>query len=326
VSGALGADAGISGALGLVIVGNGSLNGNEAGDDPLSELDKGGNGSLTSMNSFGGSSNVSSAQMGGQLSDSDAAAINAASKVSLLDSNHNLKRTQDGTQALVSNSSITTVGLNVTGTGTTSVTNVVGNLAGGGFLGAGGAIGFSVVNQAIGAHVDTSSTIDATGLVKVSAKANNGTATAYSPTGAESGSYSVATSAYQGAAGLVGLGAAVSISQLNNQVNASLDGDITGHGSNAVNISAEDDSAVAARGGGLVAGGAAAGVVVSQAQKNGSVNAGIAANTTIGNSGALSISATSQGSSSAKVKFRQGNGSHRGPSACCQRCRCQRQR
>ena len=65
VSGALGTDAGISGALGLVIVGNGSLNGNEAGDDPLSELDKGGNGSLTSMNSFGGSSNVSSQQMGG---------------------------------------------------------------------------------------------------------------------------------------------------------------------------------------------------------------------------------------------------------------------
>ena len=241
--------------------------------------------------------------------------------MSLLDSNHKLKRTQDGTQALVSNSSITTVALNVTGTGTTSVTNVVGNLAGGGFLGAGGAIGFSVVNQAIGAHVDTSSAIDATGLVKVSAMANNGTATAYSPTGAESGSYSVATSAYQGAAGLVGLGAAVSISQLNNQVNASLDADVTGHGSNAINISAEDDSAVAARGGGLVAGGAAAGVVVSQAQKNGCGERGHRRQHHRWQQRRAEHQRHQPG-----CKFRQGNGGHRRPSACRQRCGCQRQR
>ncbi|MGN6481772.1 leukotoxin LktA family filamentous adhesin [Luteibacter sp.] len=314
LSGALGSNVGISGALGLAIIGNGVLNGSASGNDPMGDLNKGGNGTLASMNSIGGSGVADSSQMGNHLSSGDATAVNAATKVSLLDGSGKLLRKADGTQATVANSTVTAGSVAVTANGTTSLTNVVGNIAGGGFLGAGGAVAFNVVDQNIGATVDATSSISTSGALDIEAHANNGTAKVYgSNLSAEAGDYSVAASAYQGAAGFVGLGAGVAISELNNQVSASLDGSAWSVGS--LTIKADDTTAVGARAGGLVAGGAAAGVVVSQADKHGSTHAGMGEDAYAISYGATTIGAASSGKVDARANavaaglFAAGNGS-----------------
>ncbi|MDF3983616.1 leukotoxin LktA family filamentous adhesin [Luteibacter sp. PPL554] len=300
LSGALGAQVGISGALGLAIIGNGSLSGSASGDDPMAEFNKGGNGTLASLNALGGTGLASTAQMGGQLRATDAAAVNQATNVSLVDANGQLLRKADGTQATIGNSSLDAGSIAVTANGTTSLTNVVGNVAGGGVLGAGGAIAINVVDQAIGATVDNTSSLRSAGAVSVQAHANNGTARVYGPgMTAEADPYSVAASAYQGAAGFVGLGASVAISELNNQVSATLGGAVVQ--STGITLNADDDTAVGARAGGLAAGGLAAGVVVSQADKHGSVGAGTAAQSSLTSTGTVLVTASSTGAVDARA-------------------------
>ncbi|WP_036138968.1 leukotoxin LktA family filamentous adhesin [Luteibacter sp. 9135] len=302
LSGGLGAGVGLSGALGLAIIGNGSLTDSASGSNPLGELDKGGNGTLSAMNGMGGQGLASGAQMGGHLSQSDADAVNAATKVGLLDGNHQLLRQRDGTQATIGNSTLVTGSLDVTATGTTSLTNVVGNVAAGAFLGAGGAIAFSLVDQNVGATVDAQSTVTSGGAMNVTAQSLNGTAHAYGANlQAESGTYSVATSAYQGAAGFVGLGGAIAISELSNHVSAIGAGTIRLGNGSALAITAQDQTAVAARGGGAVAGGLAGGVVVSQADKHGDTTASIGDNASVSGAGAVGVNAGSTGAVSAKA-------------------------
>jgi filamentous hemagglutinin family protein len=302
LSGGLGAGVGLSGALGLAIIGNGSLTDSASGSNPLGELDKGGNGTLSSMNGMGGQGLASGAQMGGHLSQSDADAVNAATKVSLLDGNHQLLRQRDGTQATIGNSTLVTGSLDVTATGTTSLTNVVGNVAAGAFLGAGGAIAFSLVDQNVGATVDAQSTVTSGGAMNVTAQSLNGTAHAYGANlQSESGTYSVASSAYQGAAGFVGLGGAIAISELSNHVSALGAGAIRLGNGSALAITAQDQTAVAARGGGAVAGGLAGGVVVSQADKHGDTTASIGDNASVSGAGTVGVNAASTGAVSAKA-------------------------
>ncbi len=292
ISGSVGLDAGLSGAISAVIFGNGSLTDNTNGDDPDSELNKGGTGTLSKLDSFGQGDALSDAAAGGQLSSSELASINGAGKVSLL-SGGNLNRGADGTTAGISGSSITADTVNVHAENTTAVSNVVGNLAGGGLIGAGGAVAFSVVNQDVGATVDADSVLTTTSALNVGAHVHNGTVSNDGHT------YTLDTQAYQGAFGFVGLGAAVAYSELNNNVLASLGGTSHGNQTTVISVQADDASALNASGGGATGGGLAAGVVVSQAHKASSITAALGDYAVIDNALSLAINAGDSGRSSA---------------------------
>ncbi|WP_109993251.1 leukotoxin LktA family filamentous adhesin [Salinisphaera sp. LB1] len=290
ISGALGADLGISGAAGVIVFGQGSLANNDQGDDPNDELNKGGDGTLSKLGSFGTSSPVSGDETGNTLSSSELTQVNSASQVSLLDGNGNLNQGTDGTTANITHSHVDSAGLTVQATDTNAVSNIVGNLAAGGFLGAGGAVGFTLVYDTVGATVDSDSVLNATGTVLIDAEVDNGTiADALNGLDSSQGQggisglpvindgnrYAVQTIAVQGAAGGVGLGAAVAISEIDNTVQANVAGTIHGNDTNTLEIDANDKSGVTATGGGASVGGLAAGVVVAQAKKSSSVVAAI---------------------------------------------------
>lgn len=292
ISGSVGLDAGLSGAISTVIFGNGSLTDNTNGDDPNSELNRDGSGTLSKLDSFGQGAAVSDAADGGQLSSAELASLNGAGKVSLL-SGGNLNRGADGTTAQISASTVTAATVDVHADNTTSVSNIVGNLAGGGLLGAGGAVAFSVVNQDVGATVDADSTLNATSAVTVGAHVHNGNVSDNGQT------YTLDTQAYQGAFGFVGLGAAVAYSELNNNVLAGLGGTLNGNQTTVASVQADDASALNATGGGATGGGLAAGVVVSQSHKASTVSAGLGDATVINQARSLSIEANESGRNSA---------------------------
>lgn len=290
ISGALGADAGISGATSVIVFGNGSLADNTDGSNPNDELNKNGSGTLAQANSFGSGSAVGSST-GSALDSSELTALNNAGKVSLLNSGGNLNQGIDGTTASIVTSLVDAGSVTVNAVDNGSVKNLVGNAAGG-IVGAGGAVAISVVNDTVGASVDSASYLVVPGAVNVTATVNNGSVSA------NGHAYALDTEAYQGAFGFVGLGAAVAYSELDNTVSASFGGGLSS--ASALDVAATDNSALYASGGGAVGGGLAAGVVVSQSDKSSTVQATTGANSSVSAS-AVNITATDGGRNDARA-------------------------
>lgn len=287
VSGALDPSAAISGAASVILFGQGSLayqsqqtdsNGNSTNQnsDVNDEINKNGSGTLSSVNGFSSGSLLDSGSTSGTLSGQELSQVNDAGKVSLLDGNGNLNQGKDGTTATIVGSILDSHSLTLAATDTIAIVNHVGNAAGGGLLGAGGAVAFSQINDTVGANVDKDSVLTVDGLLNVQAKVKNGTVHDDVLGMDFSG---IDTQAYQGAVGVVGLGAAVAISQLDNAVDASVAGSLKGSSSGDLELDAEDTSKLTSIAGGATGGGLAAGVVVAQGSKSSQVTAVVDAGT-----------------------------------------------
>lgn len=148
----------------------------------------------------------------------------------------------------------------------------------------GGAAGMLFSWANVGASIDGQSTVDAGGSIDVDAN-----------TGAfdnEDDSVEQQVLTGQGAVGL-GLGAAVAVAQMNNQVAAQINGDVTAGG--AVDLAASDLSSLSVEADGYTIGGAgAAGIVVGHAGRNSDVIAAVGSGSSV-DADAVNIEALSAG-------------------------------
>lgn len=288
VTAGIGATVGIGGTASLILFGPGG-NGDS---NTLDQLNQNGSGTLSQINSLGSQDNINDPS--NTLSSSQSSQLQQDTQFSLLNSGA-LPGSIDGTSAVISNSSITATSTSVTATDTTHTVNLTGALAAGG-VGAGAAIGYTGLNDQVTALVDSASILN-TGALTVSAVEQDGNG------------HAAEVDAYEGSGGLVGIGAAVAIAEVNNQVSAGADGTLTGAGGGALLVSAADTSSVSTTAVGASVGIAAAGLVISTANKSSAVNAtvGNAAQDTLGSKATVSgfntvsITAGNQGSVSASA-------------------------
>ena len=259
-SGAAGATAGIGGSVGVLVVGSADKGG--AND----ELDRNGSGTLSQVNTL---TSKPLATKGATPEEQGAApTFDVKSAVNGLRA--------DAVTARIAGGSVKGDTVAVNAQATTATKNVAGALALGGGLGAGGAVGVSRVFSNVDASIDAATVT--TGGIDVSALAQDGSA-----------GKSAAVTTYAGAAGLVGLGAAVADARVQNQVTAHADGVFTGTGAGSMRVAAADNARVDATGVGAAAGAAAVGVVVSQAEKSSSVGADAGSGSRVAGFGDLAV-------------------------------------
>jgi filamentous hemagglutinin family protein len=198
---------------------------------------------------------------------------------------------QTSANVLGANSLIDAVSLNVEATDSTSTKSTVGGVAVGGGLGLGAGVGVTKVQANVisrigsGVDVNTANNID----VKATAKKDTGEV--------------INILAFAGAGGLVGLGAAVAVADVDNKVTADNDGD-TDSISGTVNVEAKDSSNMLIESIGAVAGAAAAGAVIARASKTSVVTASSGAPTV--NAAGASIIAKSEGQIIARTQSAAG--------------------
>ncbi len=287
LSGAAGSFTGISGAAGVIVFGQGDLAYKQKDSDGKttkkklnSEINSGGNGTLSKTDEFGTHDMLSGEETDGIITDKKRRDINDAGHVSLLDKDGNLNQGKDGTTATITNTTLTSSSLDVHATDTTDVANVVGGISASFGLGAGGSVAFSRINDTVGAHVDGPK-VTVSGPLKVRATVKDGV-THQNELNEDFGG--VDTEAYQGSVGWVGLGAAVAVSRVDNAVDASAAGTLDGGSKNKdgdiqlsgnLTIKAKDSSSTKSIAAGATGGGLAAGVVVALGNKSSHVTAGL---------------------------------------------------
>ncbi|MEH6446127.1 MAG: hypothetical protein V7784_19710, partial [Oceanospirillaceae bacterium] len=198
---------------------------------------------------------------------------------------------QTSANVLGTNSVINAASLKVEATDSTSTKSTVGGVAVGGSLGLGAGVGVTKVQANVigrigaGVDVNTANNID----VKATAKKDTGDV--------------INILAFAGAGGLVGLGAAVAVADVDNKVSASNDGD-TDSISGTVNIEAKDSSNMVIESVGAVVGATAVGAVIARATKTSVVTASSGASTV--NAAGASIKAKSEGQIIARTQSAAG--------------------
>ena len=269
VAAGAGGSAGISGAVSVSIIGSG-----ERGD-ANEEIDKDGEGTLS------GAADLASADRTGNLTGSDKdgnsvdlvnvdqkAGINASGTYDLVAGTD--ESLDDTTSALINGGSIEAGSVSVEADDKTHLASLSGAAAVG-TVGAGGAVVVDRVYNTVSAGIIDDAQIISAGDVLVTAQARDGNGSA------------VDASAYAGAAGLVGLGAAFVDARIDNDVSVTVDAriqdtrntsaaDLSG---NRLTMTAEDTTSVDVEAVGAAAGAAAAGIVVANAGKTSVVDARI---------------------------------------------------
>ncbi|HEV7301125.1 MAG TPA: hypothetical protein VGN72_17295 [Tepidisphaeraceae bacterium] len=248
---------GVQGAVSVVYIG-GTLSG-----EALSAVNgKGGSNATSELNS-----QSSTNQLGGDYGSESFVAVAKAkasgetSKVSVATPLSTTPATGSVTASIGTSATIVAGGaVNVTADDTVQLKQLAGAAAGG-LLGIGGSVAIGSVKPSATATVATGSSIDAGGAVNVLAtgKLNDSDARSLA-----------------GAAGVVGLGAAVSKLNSTTNATASLDGAVTRASSLAVNATTSSDNHASATGAAVGAG--AVGVVISNAIENGSAVATLGGN------------------------------------------------
>jgi len=245
----IGGTAGISGVVALVLIGNGDTGG------AMGQLDKGGTGTVANVNDM--SSKSSYADGNSSLSTAQKTKVQqrqaTISTTSVVSGNKS-----DTVQASIdSTSQVTAAKVNVEADSTINTANTVGTLAAGGGAGVSGAVAFTRVYDNVSAS--SQGTITAP-VVTVTAAIKSGNSGA---------------KAYAGAAGLVGLGAAVADTQVTNTVKASVTGTLTGDSTDTsqMTVQASDESSVSSETLNFSGGAVAAGVVLGWATKSSDVQA-----------------------------------------------------
>lgn len=254
ITAGVGQTAGIGGAASLLLVGAGDRG------DSNSELDKGGDGTMSRVAALAGGPRVDAAIGDGALSASDRDGINQRSSFNLAQA---LGGGVDGTFASVANSALTAGSLAVTADSQVGIRHIAGGFGAGG-VGIGGALAYTGVYDTTRASIDDRSQVTVTGGIEVDAHSgdHNGRNTGHAE-------------AYAGGAGLVGIGAAVAIANVDRKTTARAGGTLQGGANSTLAIHASDTSTVDAKAIGAAIGAAAVGVVVAVASKSNLVNAAL---------------------------------------------------
>jgi len=227
-----------------------------------------------------------------QLSDGELAAINDDARYSLDDatgsSNSNFGGS-DGVRATVSGGNLSATGQVTVGADVQTASD---NIAGGGAVGVaavGGSLAYTALSTDVEASIDDSVTVTAGSGIDVHATAGN-----------LNGNAAASTEAYAGVGGLVGVGAAVAVSHVDNTISASVAGSLQAMqaGSGALTVTAADSSSSVAGNenlSGINLGGIIAGAVVVDAQRSSSVSALLHSETLASGFADVNIGASSSG-------------------------------
>ena len=288
----------LGGSIGLLLLGSGSTSVTAGGQtsNPLDELDKGSNGTLSQADRLGSADKSgdlsyqdyvwnSTSQQYELVTVNDGAAktsVNSGSKSSFGDRLSTTTTRKHETVARVSDSSITVGGASeVSAQDKLYSRNLAGNAVLGMDAAAGGAFAFTLSNAQVAAEVLSSTLSSASLTVKADAL------------GLKSDP-AVTVQSLSGSAGFgVGLGASVGVAVMNNKVNTNLGGTLTASG--ALNGSASDTQAVKVDALGAAAGvGVGAGLVLGVAAHDSQVGVGVSPNAVL-NANSIGLSATSAG-------------------------------
>ena len=275
-----GSTVGIGGSAVVTVIGD------DVKDDGAQEADNGDDGTLTAADSFARQDRFSdfSTNDDSVISDSEQGDVNSATQtdVKAVATGTDPAALKFRTSAEVNGfSNINAGSLNVTATDKTHAKTFVGGLGlslGGGI---GGGVGVTNIKANVAASISSDSTVTTTGAVDVTALAEDNTGSA------------VEIMALAGGGGLVGIGAAVGVANIDNTVVAEAGGTINSP-SGAVTIKAEDKTSIDSEANGAAVGAGAIGVVVSHASKTSLVDARTSDGTEI-TADSAEISAASSG-------------------------------
>ncbi|KGI78036.1 leukotoxin LktA family filamentous adhesin [Oleiagrimonas soli] len=280
----------------VVVAGTGDITGGGgAGDDLTAD----GQLNLNNLDSLSSGSKLDSDPSSyglsdSQLSSSDLAGINSSASYNLggaTGSGNSAFGGNDGVQAKISGGSVTANnGIDVGASVESNTDNIAGSGAVG-VVGVGGSVAYTSLNSDIQASVD------------------GGTATAgygiaiHADAGDYNGGKAAKSTAYAGVGGLVGVGAAVAISDVNNTVSTTAGGTLNSSrsGKGTLSLKASDTSTSLAGNAnqkdpnGINVGGVVAGAVVVDAIRSSTVSATLADSADVNNFAALTLSASDSG-------------------------------
>ncbi|MDO9281267.1 MAG: leukotoxin LktA family filamentous adhesin [Methylotenera sp.] len=251
----VGGTAGIGGAAVVTLIGD------DVSGDSESEVNKGGSGTLSKVNSFSSGDKLGDLPNTSAISTTDKAAINTDGNKSAIAVTGSAGGYKFKTAAEVSGSStITTGSLDVIAIDKADTKTTVSGLGVGGAVGVGGGVGVTIVKANVSAKVSAAA-LTTTGNINVKATAS------------QDNGKTIEIDAYAGGGGLVGLGAAVGYADISNHVEAGLASTTTDAAAGTVTISAKDSTDIDAHAFGAAVGAGAIGFVISSAEKNSTVNA-----------------------------------------------------
>ena len=288
------AGAGLSVGIGGAAAVN--LFGSEVQGDSADELDSEGDGTLTAVNDFttGDKTELLEGQSSESISSSEIAGLQMQTErdIKTVTTTPSAGLAQFRTDAGIGGTSdIHSASLTVSASDKTSVDATVGGIAAGA-VGIGGAFALTEVKNNINADIGSGVLVD-TGALSLAATAGK----------KDAASHVVDTTVFAGAAGLVGIGAAVGIASIENDIDATLGGNIS---ASSVSVNAADSSSANMDALGAAAGAAAAGIVIADVDKRTSVQAAAAANAQISDANSVSITSSSSGSVKAKAQAAAG--------------------
>ncbi|NKZ37649.1 leukotoxin LktA family filamentous adhesin [Oleiagrimonas citrea] len=280
----------------VVVAGTGDITGGGgAGDDLTAD----GQLNLNNLDSLSSGSKLDSDPSSyglndSQLSSSDLSGINSSASYSLSSatgSSHSAFGGNDGVQAKISGGSVTANNdIDVDASVKSSTDNIAGSGAVG-VVGVGGSVAYTSLNSDIQASVGGGTATAGHGI-SIQAGAADG-----------SNGPAAKSTAYAGVGGLVGVGAAVAISDVHNTVSATAGGtlDSSRSGKGTLSLKASDSSTSLAGNAnqkdpsGINVGGVVAGAVVVDANRSSTVSATLADSADVNDFGALTLSASDSG-------------------------------
>ena len=244
-TGAVGGSAGVSGTVGLILVGQGS-----EGD---------GAGAIASALTQANAISNGGGQSGGDPSLAAPGKLDAATSYNLTAALS--AGSTDTVIAAISGGAVVAASVSATATATVSTSNTAAAVAIGGAVGLGGGVAFTRVYDNVAASVAQASiTADS---VSVAATMGDGL-----------GGAAATTKAYAAGGGIVGIGAGVADAVVDNTVFAGL-GSATGTGNGAATVTATDTSSLSSTTVGGALGAVAVGVMVANADKTSTVAASL---------------------------------------------------
>ena len=266
----IGLTTGISGSAAVTLVGkalSGSVNSSELDQDDQGTLTQVDN--LTNRNRLS-DQNVNTGLTGvtSGITTAEMNQVNNAGKFSTDSQIHSAALTYRTAALISGDSEIHAGSIGIAATEKDDNRILAGGLAAGS-VGIGGSVGVMEVNRNVQAGALSASggtpQLIATGAIGIAAT-----------TADRTGNPSLSVASYQGSAGIVGLGAAVSVADLTGNVTAGVDRGVKlQSGSDGIAIEAEDNSSVSAAAAGFASGFAVAGIVTANASKDGTISATI---------------------------------------------------
>lgn len=273
----IGQTAGIGGAAAVTLIGD------TVKDEAAAEVDTG---TLSAVDDFANNERLLDLAADDEiLTDAERQRVNDDTRTGVRDvaTGSGASAYQFRTAAAVEDSQIRAGSLDVNAVDRTGTLSTVGGFGIALGLGAGAGVGVTKVKANVYAGVDDGGSIDTVGDVAVSATAEDkGFASRLDN---QARNKSIEILALNGSAGLVGLGAAVAIGEIDNNITAELGGSVNA-GSGQVAVTAMDRSEIEINGYGGAVGAVGAGAVVARAAKTSQVDARSLAGTQLSAGGA----------------------------------------